>query len=565
MDAVKFTVKYGGKALVATRRILKSIGKVVVAFVRDPKVAIEWKNDMKEALVHMVKWVGTGLRLFRKNCGAAFYLTKKAAKGYRLSIRERKLLVKTTADCLKIIPFSFFIIVPAAEVLLPFALRLFPNMLPSTFNEVKYDSSTLARKYKAKKGMAEFWQQVVSERAEAIMKDDEHQYHNRAAELQAFQEKLIEGKAFPSIKEVLRFSNLFKEELTIDSMTPKQLKAMSQMLGLRSFTLTMHTQLQLRHHITNLRREDREMLWEGLEHMKRHELLESCQKRAIRCHDTTDDEMRRDLARWLECSANRKIPTTLLLWIQSFYLSGCEAAEGIKGHDAQPSEFVASNLSSIKDPEDMKPAEVFKDVAGRQKANAESIKGRLENVEHEIEQVIEEEKRKSSITEEQAAKADSASKEEKSKPKADVSDILFDTMDKDHDGVITRADFRDAIEERQAFDHLDEHDAVRARIEALSKALELHQDIVERQQILLSHQLEFLAHMRDNTPSRHQDAGRILLDQRVRLVEMMQSFSKDTAEIEALLGEAESGTLGPDAFMLDMPMPSQLKAASARI
>ena len=31
------------------------------------------------------------------------------------------------------IPFSVFILIPMAELLLPFALKLFPNMLPSTF------------------------------------------------------------------------------------------------------------------------------------------------------------------------------------------------------------------------------------------------------------------------------------------------------------------------------------------------------------------------------------------------------------------------------------------------
>lgn len=42
-------------------------------------------------------------------------------------------LKRTTQDLLRLIPFSFFLIVPFMELLLPVALKLFPNMLPSTF------------------------------------------------------------------------------------------------------------------------------------------------------------------------------------------------------------------------------------------------------------------------------------------------------------------------------------------------------------------------------------------------------------------------------------------------
>lgn len=47
-----------------------------------------------------------------------------------LSLRQ---LVKTTGDMFRLIPFSVFIIVPFMEFLLPVAIKLFPGMLPSTF------------------------------------------------------------------------------------------------------------------------------------------------------------------------------------------------------------------------------------------------------------------------------------------------------------------------------------------------------------------------------------------------------------------------------------------------
>ena len=44
-------------------------------------------------------------------------------------------LVRTTADMFRLVPFLVFIIIPFMEFLLPVALKLFPNMLPSTFQE----------------------------------------------------------------------------------------------------------------------------------------------------------------------------------------------------------------------------------------------------------------------------------------------------------------------------------------------------------------------------------------------------------------------------------------------
>ena len=44
-------------------------------------------------------------------------------------------LKRTTQDLLRLIPFSVFLVIPFMELLLPVALKLFPNMLPSTFTD----------------------------------------------------------------------------------------------------------------------------------------------------------------------------------------------------------------------------------------------------------------------------------------------------------------------------------------------------------------------------------------------------------------------------------------------
>lgn len=62
-------------------------------------------------------------------------LLLKLAGGKSLSRRERQQLTRTTADIFRLVPFAVFIIVPFMEFLLPVFLKLFPNMLPSTFQD----------------------------------------------------------------------------------------------------------------------------------------------------------------------------------------------------------------------------------------------------------------------------------------------------------------------------------------------------------------------------------------------------------------------------------------------
>lgn len=62
-------------------------------------------------------------------------LLLKLANGKSLSRRERQQLTRTTADIFRLVPVAVFIIVPFMEFLLPVFLKVFPNMLPSTFQD----------------------------------------------------------------------------------------------------------------------------------------------------------------------------------------------------------------------------------------------------------------------------------------------------------------------------------------------------------------------------------------------------------------------------------------------
>ena len=74
-----------------------------------------------------------GLKNFGKD-SKVFFKSKVNAEQYSLVSYDQELRERNMKeDFLKMIPFSFFLIVPGAELLLPFWLSIFPNSLPSQF------------------------------------------------------------------------------------------------------------------------------------------------------------------------------------------------------------------------------------------------------------------------------------------------------------------------------------------------------------------------------------------------------------------------------------------------
>jgi len=90
-----------------------------------------WWDEFKSMLQHY--WFGT--KLLWADVRISSRLMLKLAGGKNLSRRERQQLTRTTADIFRLVPFAVFIIVPFMELLLPVFLKLFPNMLPSTFQD----------------------------------------------------------------------------------------------------------------------------------------------------------------------------------------------------------------------------------------------------------------------------------------------------------------------------------------------------------------------------------------------------------------------------------------------
>ncbi|KAI6032551.1 LETM1-like protein-domain-containing protein [Pisolithus marmoratus] len=123
-----------------------------------PLLTRVWKKVKHEAqhYWHGSKLLVSGVRISAR-------LQWKILHGESLTRRERRQLKRTMQDLLRLIPFCVFLIVPFMELLLPVALKLFPNMLPSTFED-KFAAEEKQRKLlRVRLEMAKFLQETLRE------------------------------------------------------------------------------------------------------------------------------------------------------------------------------------------------------------------------------------------------------------------------------------------------------------------------------------------------------------------------------------------------------------------
>lgn len=84
--------------------------------------------------IEMVK-IGRGFRKFNEDMKIYFrYQKRKIDYKYdRTTYKQDIKIRQVKSDFIKFIPFSFFMIVPGAELVLPVWLVIFPNSIPSQF------------------------------------------------------------------------------------------------------------------------------------------------------------------------------------------------------------------------------------------------------------------------------------------------------------------------------------------------------------------------------------------------------------------------------------------------
>mmetsp|Transcript_6369 Transcript_6369/g.9056 ORF Transcript_6369/g.9056 Transcript_6369/m.9056 type:complete len:208 (-) Transcript_6369:691-1314(-) len=89
---------------------------------RSPRNFFGYLNQSRRGAVEFVSHFWNGCKLLAADVRVASRIMKKISTGKSVSRRERNLLVSTGADLARMLPFSFFVVVPLMEFALPFAI-----------------------------------------------------------------------------------------------------------------------------------------------------------------------------------------------------------------------------------------------------------------------------------------------------------------------------------------------------------------------------------------------------------------------------------------------------------
>ncbi|KAL5490386.1 YLH47 [Sanghuangporus weigelae] len=280
-----------------------------VAAPKEPLGRRIWKKVKHEAAHY---WNGSKLLVQEIRISAR--LQWKLLHGESLTRRERRQLKRTTTDLLRLIPFSVFVVVPFMEFLLPVALKLFPNMLPSTFED-KFAAEEKQRKLlRVRLEMAKFLQETVREsglRANAhIIGSDEFK--------EFFRKVRITGES-PSPTDVINVAKLFDDDLTLDNLSRPQLVSMCRYMGLNAFGTDNFLRGAIRARLTQLRRDDQAIDMEGIDSLSTSELQQACQSRGIRTTGVSPSRLRSELSTWIKLHLHNRVSGVLLILSRAFY------------------------------------------------------------------------------------------------------------------------------------------------------------------------------------------------------------------------------------------------------
>lgn len=127
----------------------------------------------------------------------------------------------------------------------------------------------------------------------------------------------------PSDEDVIAISKIFRDDLTLDNLSRAQLMAMCRYMNLNTFGTDTMLRYQLRHHLRQIKRDDKAIAYEGVSSLSVPELQLATAARGIRTTGVSPAHLRDDLQQWLDLRLKHGIPSTLLV-LSNAYAYGQE-------------------------------------------------------------------------------------------------------------------------------------------------------------------------------------------------------------------------------------------------
>ncbi|KAJ3033156.1 hypothetical protein HDV00_006685 [Rhizophlyctis rosea] len=304
-------------------------------------VTQEKKKPLKERIMDELKHYWHGTKLLGTEVAISSRLLVKLLRGNTLSRRESRQLRRTTGDLLRLVPFLVILAVPFLEFALPVLLRIFPNMLPSTFESKFQEEEKRKKLLKVRLEMAKFLQDTVEEITVSGTSSAA-----AAKEFTEFFNKCRSSGQSISTEDIIRIAKKFPDELTLNNLSRPQLVSMCRYMNIMAVGTDTFLRHQIQRRLQYLEADDRIILAEGVDSLNIPELQQVCSSRGIRTLGVSPARMRSELAQWLDLHLNQKIPPSLLILSRAFTLTERVAAtadEALKGN----AEALQATLSSL--------------------------------------------------------------------------------------------------------------------------------------------------------------------------------------------------------------------------
>ncbi|KAH9827080.1 LETM1 domain-containing protein mdm28, mitochondrial-like [Teratosphaeria destructans] len=291
----------------------------------EEKKAVAKKEEKKKMTIwqrvkHEVQHYWDGTKLLATEVRISSKLALKMAAGYELTRREHRQLHRTVQDLGRLVPFSMFVIVPFAELLLPVALKLFPNLLPSTYEDAKSKEKKATSLRANRKEVSQFLRSTLKETGIPVSAANAQK-----DEFTEFFRKVRATGESPSKTDIIKVCKLFKDDLTLDNLSRPQLVGICRYMNLNTFGTDAMLRYQVRHRMRQIKRDDRAISFEGVESLSVPELQTACAARGLRTHGMSPGRLRDDLQLWLDLRLKYGVPSTLLVLSNAFmYAQGKE-------------------------------------------------------------------------------------------------------------------------------------------------------------------------------------------------------------------------------------------------
>lgn len=318
---------------------------------------VEKKKSLWEKVKHEAQHYWDGTKLLGLEIKISSKLVLKVAAGYELTRREHKQLQRTTQDIVRLVPFAMFVLIPFAELLLPIALKIFPNLLPSTYESTSDKEKKLGSLRKTRQKVSEILRETVVIKLPSTTTEAEKE------DFKEFFKKVRSGVTPPSREQLLRVARLFKDDTVLDNLQRPQLVAISRYINLQPIGTNQLLRFRIRYKLLQIKQDDKAIDWEGVDSLSTAELQSACSSRGIKMVGVSPSKLREDLKIWLDLRLRERIPTTLLILSNAYTYGNINSQQTI--YDALQAVLISIPEELYHEAE----IDVVEDVTNKQRLN----------------------------------------------------------------------------------------------------------------------------------------------------------------------------------------------------